>query len=318
VRKTSGSVFCWGDNSDGQVGSSPASMFEDLPQRVVVAAGVRASRLVAGGNASCLLDADGAVFCWGNSGSGDGAAAVPSTAGSNAVAVSGASGLVLRSGSVSSFDASPPYAAPAAFFVGASAIARGPSHGCAVRSGNAVHCWGDNGAGQLGVDPATPSLTNPTQAIAGFTAVDVAVGGRHSCALTQSGAMHCWGESVDLGQVGHGVYENVHEPQLVLQGVERMRVGPVTSGAISATGDLRLWGSNASRQIATTQASSLPTPTLREDVVGVVDLALGLAHTCVIAGAREVRCFGANDRGQLGVGNVEPSTSPVRVTIPRD
>jgi hypothetical protein len=317
VRKPSGTVFCWGGNNMGQIGNGQSALFEDVPQKAQLEGSVRASRVVAGGNASCILDQVGAVWCWGNSTPSGVASIVPSTTGTDALSVHGRFGVVLRSGSVSSFSPEPPLVAPTSFFSGASAIARGEGHGCAVRSGNAVHCWGSNSSGQLGIDPATPDLQNPTFPIAGLQAVGVAAGDAHSCARTQNGDLRCWGESVDFGQVGHGVFANTHLPQLVLSQVSKVKLGPVTSAALS-NGELYLWGANSDRQVATTQAQGVTTPTLRADVQGVVDFALGGTHTCVLTAGAEVYCFGANDKGQLGVGHTTPSSVPVLVTIPRD
>lgn len=317
VRKPSGTVFCWGANDDGQIGGGQSTFFEDVPQKVLFNGSARASKLVAGDNSSCILDDGGGVWCWGNSGQADPATAVPSTVGASAVAVWGPLGVVLRSGSVSTFAVEAPYQAPTSFFTGASAIARGQGHGCAVRAGSAVHCWGSNGSGQLGIDPATTQLANPTFPISGLQAVEVAVGDLHSCARTPGGDLRCWGESVDHGQVGHGVFANTHLPQPVLSQVSKVELGPITSAALS-NGELYLWGANSERQVATTQAQGVPTPTLRADVENVVDFALGATHSCVLTQAAEVYCFGANDKGQLGVGNTTPSGAPVLVTIPRD
>ncbi|MEZ4369108.1 MAG: RCC1 domain-containing protein [Kofleriaceae bacterium] len=70
-----------------------------------------------------------------------------------------------------------------------------------IRGGEVV-CWGDNADGQ--VDPAGPrELVAPRRPLPGRTPVDLALGRAHTCALTDDGAVWCWGAD-DLGQSGGG------------------------------------------------------------------------------------------------------------------
>jgi len=50
----------------------------------------------------------------------------------------------------------------------------------------------------------------------------------------------------------------------------------------------------------------------------VVDLDCGPSHTCVIRGSGSVWCWGRNESGQLGAGDFENSSSPVRVSVVDD
>ncbi len=122
--RTTGGVMCWGYGQYGQLGNGATS---DSPTPVSVrtpAAGLGAGGIGAGGQQSCALDGQGGAFCWGEDASGqlgdDGASdrAVP-------VPVLGVS-------------------------AGASCIAGGVAHTCAVVAGGHVQCWGWNVSGQLG------------------------------------------------------------------------------------------------------------------------------------------------------------------------
>ncbi|HEY4016418.1 MAG TPA: hypothetical protein VGM06_23950 [Polyangiaceae bacterium] len=124
----SGAVVCWGDNSDGQLGTgNPAST---LPAPVYGVTG--ATAIAAGGHHSCVL-LGGSVACWGDNAAGelgDGT----TTSSPIPVAVRGISTAV--------------------------SITAGYFHSCAtLRDGRTV-CWGDNSHGQLGNGTTSPSVAD--------------------------------------------------------------------------------------------------------------------------------------------------------------
>lgn len=96
----------------------------------------------------------------------------------------------------------------------------------------------------------------------------VALGGRHACALLEGGSVACWGHN-SRGQLGLGSI----------------------SGANEAIGDRR--GETGDR---------LPIVDLGGPVV---ELTAGCNHTCALTPDGEVKCWGNNDFGQLGVGDDE-------------
>jgi alpha-tubulin suppressor-like RCC1 family protein len=49
--------------------------------------------------------------------------------------------------------------------------------------------------------------------------------------------------------------------------------------------------------------------------ISAIAMDLGNSHTCAIVPAGAVKCWGGNDRGQLGIGNTTDMYSPVDVGL---
>ena len=60
-----GDVYCWGSNSDGQLGIG-TTVSSSLPSMAQLPAGVRALSVSAGSSHTCITTQSGDVYCWGN------------------------------------------------------------------------------------------------------------------------------------------------------------------------------------------------------------------------------------------------------------
>lgn len=127
------SVFCWGSNTQGQLGLMIESPIPQ-PHTAVGSFIEGAFQSVAAGVAhSCVLTGDGELHCWGNNDFGQGNFDTTSTwvEGPNLV--------------------TPPFEAMPAPV----AVSAGAAHTCLLREGGVVDCWGCNMWGQLGTEPRT-------------------------------------------------------------------------------------------------------------------------------------------------------------------
>ena len=86
-------------------------------------------------------------------------------------------------------------------------IAAGTYYTCAVSATGAVYCWGQNNSGQLGNNSTTQSNVPVQVKGVGGTGllsgiVSIAAGDYHTCALSTTGALYCWGWN-PYGQLGN-------------------------------------------------------------------------------------------------------------------
>ena len=77
------------------------------------------------------------------------------------------------------------------------AVSAGGSHTCAILDNGDLKCWGMDNYGQLG-DGGSNTNTNAPSSTAinlgtGRTAVAVAAGDHHTCAILDNGDLKCWG-----------------------------------------------------------------------------------------------------------------------------
>ena len=118
-----GRVHCWGQNEHGQLGTTRKAP-ELLPARVELPGGVYPVALAAGGDNTCIIAADGDLYCWGANGKGQ----VSAPSGVDRATPTRIDGLSKETVGVAVMDASI----------------------CALLRDGSVSCWGDNLRGQLG------------------------------------------------------------------------------------------------------------------------------------------------------------------------
>jgi alpha-tubulin suppressor-like RCC1 family protein len=233
-------------------------------------------------------------------------------------------------------------------------LGRGPTatHSCGADDAGIVMCWGRDNAGESSaLDAGVPCGTQGDTCIRDLQratnelGVQVAVGNEYTCSLDGSGTIHCWGGGISgqLGNNRHGkCFINCGGPvyAVTLPGpASYIATGDATTCAIIASdGSVMCWGINATDQLGYAPIAAdggaidpccafdcgfsggLPKcedhPILVNGVTNAKALAIGVGHVCALLKDSSVMCWGANDKGQLGIGssNTAPVPTPTKVT----
>ncbi|MFT7624241.1 MAG: alpha-tubulin suppressor-like RCC1 family protein, partial [Myxococcota bacterium] len=289
-----GRVFCFGVNSDGQLGlgaagPGAATTPTDIGLANAVAVGAGASH-------SCAVLADGTARCWGNNESGQ-------------LGVGLTANVVKTPTLVTTGDPAAPVTLERVVDIDAST-----DHGCALLADGELRCWGANTAGELGIGGAAESIVaTKVTVLKGLSHLTgLARHSKHSCAVLSDGSGRCWGAN-DAGQVG--ATPTPAAPVTVLDGLSKGRVLDVQPGgshtcALEVGGKVLCWGSNSEGQLgAIVGDTHLPVEVVLPSAAR--EVATGGRHSCAVLSTGDVWCWGANDRGQLGDdGNTEPAFLP--------
>jgi alpha-tubulin suppressor-like RCC1 family protein len=183
------------------------------------------------------------------------------------------------------------------FLADADGLAAGERHSCSLQVDERIRCWGANNLGQLGTGNTNPqTLFAPTVSGSGGTigARSVAVGFDQTCASRADGTVACWGSDLI--------------PAAVTGFTQTLAVATGTSHkcALRSDGLVRCVGSNSRGQIGN-GAGGATAPDVTDPAQGVVQnltdiaaIAAGGNFTCALRVTGTVRCWGANDFGQLG------------------
>ncbi len=242
-----GKVSCWGSTQTGQAGLGPENVMTGDPQPIALPIGEAVEVEHVGNGGVCARGAAGAWSCWGNmtpwvqeisirrKNPRDPSAGFETSytvgkpdarAGAEAIAGGGLGGCLLSAGKIRCWgsdrlcqvrpDGSGPDIAapedrsvPAPLASGVRAIASGFAHHCAIAGDGDVYCWGATDSGQAGAaggrddarvcDPIRIPLPRPAKMLA--------LGARHTCVLTDDGAVSCFGANA-AGQLGRGSMTN--------------------------------------------------------------------------------------------------------------
>ena len=317
-----GTVLCWGDNRGAQLGNEGRQTWV-APVQVAGLTGV--VEIAAGTAHTCARTSAGKVLCWGTGAAGQLGDASPRRIAPAPVAgLADATALVAggdhtcavrRTGSVVCWGAGfgkTPTAVPGVDKV--ADLSAGEAHTCA-RSNGALTCWGNNRRGQLG-DGTTEDRAAGTRVRNLPDIKAVAAGAHHTCALTRTGGVMCWGSN-DGAALGAGLLPSGGDDGQAGTVRNLTEATDITSGdgfsCAVASGSVQCWGTGGLGQLGD---GSLADRSLAQPVQGLTDavqVAAGTGHACARRSGGQVSCWGQNGSGQLGDGSKAMRNRPVAV-----
>lgn len=293
-----GTLWCWGYNSDGELGvgdtfprTSPtqvgaASDWLSVTVGELHTCGIRKGS----GSQDGVLTKGGMMWCWGAN--ADGQLGVGDT----------------------SQRTTPSRVGSLAGWTSASA---GGAHTCGLRVDQTLWCWGENGDGQLGIGDLVNRLTPVEVATDSWSSIST--GAAHTCGIetTAEGTLWCWGGNED-GQLGVGDTTDRLRPTQVSPGSTWLRVenGGAHTCAIESTGFLWCWGYNLHGQLGLGDTDQRNSPSQVGSSGDWVTIGGGNLHTCAIQSDHSLWCWGWNRFGQLGTGDLKNWVVPVQIEAP--
>jgi len=243
----SNGLYCWGSNSEGQLGIGSFTGSSPNPTPILVSLGGGASyavHLALGGSHTCVIDNTNDLWCfggnsWGQLGLGDNTWHNTPTIVPSLSPITGSSSFAVQ-------------------------IACGADHTCVVDNFNNLKCWGWNRFGQLG-DGTTTDRPTPTTISLGTDssyAKQIALGPYQTCAIDTSNQVKCWGWN-NYGQLGDDSRINRYTPTIISLGASfavQISLGLWHTCAYDNLGFLKCWGWNIAGQLGDGTRTNRLTP----------------------------------------------------------
>ncbi len=216
----------------------------------------------------------------------------------------------------------------------ATKIVSGEYSACALLDNSTVKCWGWGAYGTLGNGGTADKGTGagdmaalaPISLGTGITPVDICLGYISPCVLFDNGKVKCWGYNgngelglEDTNHRGDNPGEMGDSLPFINFGtgrtVKKIACGTDHNCAILDNDKLKCWGYNAYGQLGlgttaykgntgSTMGNALPYVDLGTGRTAV-DVAPANTHTCALLDNNDVKCWGQNQYGQLGLGHAE-------------
>ena len=213
--------------------------------------------------------------------------------------------------------------------------------GCAVKSDGDAVCWGAGADGALGTGstsnmggtmtnpppPLTPQPDLPTSSIdlgSGRTAKMIDVS-KHACAILDDDSLKCWGYNA-AGQLGQNSLASIGDaPGELGDNLAAVNLGTGKTAKSVAVGGghtcvilnddtVKCFGYNLYGQLGYGDTTDRLTPSASAVNLGTGrnarSICAGEHHSCAILDDASVKCWGYNNGGQLGYGDVAARSDP--------
>ena len=279
---TEGRLYCWGDNSVGQLGLGD---FESQVSPARVGSEEDWFAVAAGEEHTCGLRGPGELYCWGRNHTG--------------AALLG--DLVPHE--------SPTLVRSADNWL---QVDTGQDYTCARNALGELWCGGINIEAQLGQGTRSESIPELTQVGSDTDWTELACGRGHTCALRGSGELYCWGTNV-MNQQGHSGGGDAIRAVPGPTDWQTVHGNTESTCGFRANGDLYCWGGNNFGLLGLGNTVNQPVPALVS--ANMRSWSSYIFHSCGITGAGRLACVGRAIEGQLGIDQDTAQLSIAEPTI---
>ncbi|WP_444843307.1 RCC1 domain-containing protein [Dietzia maris] len=321
-----GTVSCWGSNNEGQLGNGTVED-SSVPIKIPSLTGV--SSISSSGFISCAVLYDGTVSCWGsnqleqfgNAGFVATPVKIQGLSDVTSVEVLGTHACaVLRDRTVKCWgrndsgqlgdgtfrDSLTPVEVTGLGEV--KQVTGGLSHTCALLTDETARCWGHNYYGELGVGESVSKTPTPLE-VANLSGIRSLSSSLHAnCASLFDGTVSCWGTSYYSQLIDeHTAYAPTPTRVRHVSDVAAVSVGHEHYCALHADRTVSCWGTNSWGQLGNgTHANSSHRAAKVSGLSDVADVSASRAgaHSCALHIDGDVSCWGSNEYGQLGIGDM--------------
>ena len=284
---SSGGLWTWGTNTNGQLGDNSSTNRSSPVQ--TVSGGTNWRLVTCCGYHLAAIKTDGTLWNWGSNANGQ--------LGDNTVTPSSSPIQTVSGGT------------------NWKSVAGSNNYNAAIKTDGTLWTWGVNADGQLGDNSVTPS-SSPIQTVSGGTNwKSVTCGIAHNVTIKTDGTLWTWGRN-SFGQLGDNTATSRSSPiQTVSGGTiwKSISAGALHTAAIKTNGTLWTWGYNNFGQLGDNTVTSRSSPI--QTVSGGTNWKLVSCYyqqTSAIKTDGTLWTWGRNNFGQLGDNTVTSRSSPIQ------
>jgi len=281
---TTGSLWTWGENTYGQLGTNNRTNYSSPVQTVSGGTNWKQS------NHNGAIKTDGTLWMWGQNDYGGLGTNDVTHKSSPVQTVAGGTNWKQVHGSATML--------------------------AAIKTDGTLWTWGYGFYGQLGnnTSGSTAKVSSPIQTVSGGNNWKQVTTGQSTFAIKTDGTLWGWGRN-DLGGLGTNNRTNYSSPVQTVSGGTNWKLvssGGLYTTAIKTDGTLWLWGYNSYGQLGTNNITSYSSPV--QTVSGGTNWkqVSNSNHTAAIKTDGTLWVWGNNNYGQLGTNEIANRSSPVQ------
>lgn len=290
--KSDGSLWAWGYNSSGQLGSGD-NVDSDIPQKI--GNDTNWQSIAAGDRHVLATKTDGTLWTWGENTFGQ---------------------LGLNSRTLQ-------FTTPQQVFTDTDwqKVTGGNTHSLAMKSNGTLGAWGSRSSGKLGDGNTSNGLSRfPVQVGSDDNWLNVSASQAHTLAVKTDGTLWAWGDNGN-GQLGDGSESDTYNPVQIGTDTNWLDVsaGSFNSLGLKSDGTLWAWGSNFFGALGLGEDTS---KRLIPHRIGLDNdwqsMVASFAHVLAIKTDGSLWSWGDNNDGQLGNGTIGDEVFPEQVGSERN